>query len=112
MTDTTTVVQESYFPKVFIIRFIEGIVGIIEILFAFRLALKFFDANPASQFVSWIYQITSSFLGPFAGAFPSESIGGGSVVDVVAILAMIAYAVFGWIVIKLLLFIFNSAVKV
>jgi uncharacterized protein YggT (Ycf19 family) len=107
MTETS-VVREEYFPQVFLMRLVDVTIGIIEILLVFRLGLKFFAANPSTEFVAWIYQLSGSLLGPFAGAFPNMSLGGGSVLDVVAVLAMIVYAVFGWIVIRVLQFIFSS----
>ena len=108
MTETT-VVREEYFPKVFLMRLIDVLIGIIEILLVFRIGLKFFAANPSTEFVAWIYQISGALLGPFVGAFPNMSLGGVSVLDVVAVLAMIVYAVCGWILIRILQFIFTSA---
>jgi uncharacterized protein YggT (Ycf19 family) len=106
---TTTTVP--YFPRVFLAQFIEAIVGIIEILLIFRIALRFFAANPSSEFVAWIYQISGSLLGPFAGAFPNLTAGSGGVVDVTAILALIVYAVIGWILIQILYLIFATPVS-
>jgi hypothetical protein len=47
-------------------------------------------------------------VSPFSGAFPSISLGGNSLIDFSTVLAMIAYAILGWIVIKLVFFVFNA----
>ena len=111
MTDTITV-RPVYSPFVFIVRLINVLIGLIEIAFGLRIILELFGASSSSVFVAWIYGVTSAMLGPFAGAFPDISLGGSSVLDGVAILAMVAYAVLGWLIIELFSFIFDTAAAV
>ena len=99
-------VEQRYYPAIFVARVINWIAGIIELALALRLLLELFGANSASQFVAWVYGVTSVILGPFAGAFPNLSLGGSSIVDVVTIMAMIGYAILGWILIQFLSLIF------
>jgi hypothetical protein len=96
------------YPGTFVVRFINGLVGIIEFALALRFVLELFGANPSSQFIAWIYGVTNALIGPFVGAFPGLYIGGNFVIDIVAILAMIAYAILGWLIVRLLSFVFIS----
>ena len=47
------------------------ILGVLEVLFAFRLIFKLLGANPQSPFVSFIYSVSQAFLSPFSGIFRS-----------------------------------------
>ncbi|MDQ7093289.1 YggT family protein [Desulfosporosinus sp. PR] len=81
------------------------VLGVIEVLFAFRLVFKLLGANPQSPFVSLIYSITQVFLAPFSGIFPSAVTKGletQSVLEPSTIIAMIVYAILAWGVIKLI----------
>ena len=93
-------------------RFINGIVGLVEIVLLIRLVLEMLAADTSSQFIASYYSATDALIGPFAGAFPVLSIGGAHVVDLSIVLAMIAYAIVGWLVILVLSFIFFPAARV
>ena len=99
----------SYTPSTFVFRLVNGVIGIIEAALALRFILKLFGASAASQFVAFVYGITDRLLGSFVGAFQDFSLGGGLVVDITAIFAMIGYAILGWLIIRLLSFLFSSA---
>lgn len=100
--------RRGYSPGAFVFRLINGVIGIIEAALALRFMLKLFGASAASQFVAFVYGITDRLLGSFAGAFQNFSLGGGLVIDITAIFAMIGYAILGWLIIRLLSFIFSS----
>lgn len=81
------------------------VLGVLEVLFAFRLVFKLLGANPQSPFVSLIYSVSQVFLAPFSGIFPSAVTKGletQSVLEPSTIIAMIVYAVLAWGVIKLI----------
>jgi hypothetical protein len=81
------------------------VLGVLEVLFTFRLVFKLLGANPQSPFVSLIYSITQVFLAPFSGIFPSATTKGletQSVLEPPTIIAMIVYAVIAWGIIKLI----------
>lgn len=105
-------VQRPYYPAVFVARVINVIIGIIEIVLILRILLDLFGANSVSQFVNWIYGVSTVLLSPFAGAFSPFSLGNGSEFDIVAVLAMIIYAFIGWLLIQLLSFIFVSVSRI
>jgi preprotein translocase subunit SecF len=81
------------------------VLGLIEILLAFRFAFKLLGANPNSGFVDFIYTITGALLAPFVGIFRSGSTEGietQSVLEPATLIAMAVYAVLGWGIAKLI----------
>ena len=78
------------------------ILGLIEILLAFRFVLKFLAANPDAGFSSFISAVTYVFAAPFLSVFRITQIA-GSVVEWTTILAMFVYWVIAYGIVKLLL---------
>ena len=78
------------------------ILGLIEILLAFRFVLKFLAANPGAGFSSFIYNVTYVFAAPFLSVFHITQIA-GSVLEWTTILAMFVYWVVAYGIVKLLL---------
>ena len=81
------------------------ILGVLEVLFAFRLVFKLLGANPQSPSVSFIYTVSQAFLAPFSGIFRSavtKGIEAQSVLEPTTIIAMIVYAVVAWGIVKLI----------
>lgn len=72
------------------------ILGIIEVLLAFRLAFKLLGANPANGFVIWLYAITKALTAPFYGIF-GTFVGRDAIAQYIfepaTVVAMIVYAV-------------------
>lgn len=86
-------------------RIVYYILGVIEVLLAFRLIFKLLGANPASGFVSAIYTLTNIFMSPFSGIFRTASARGvetQAVLEPATIVAMIVYAVIAWGIAKLI----------
>lgn len=86
-------------------RVVKYVLGILEILFAFRLVFKLLGANPDSGFVSIIYLITQVFLAPFTAIFRTAATQGietKAILEPGTIIAMIVYALIAWGVIKLI----------
>jgi hypothetical protein len=78
--------------------------GVLEILLAFRLVLKFLGANPSSSFVNLIYNLTRIFVLPFSGIFPagfSQGVVTTSVFEPATLVAIIVYAVIAWGIVEL-----------
>ena len=81
------------------------ILGVLEVLLAFRLVFKLLGANPQSPFVSFIYSASQAFLAPFSGIFKSTVTKGfetQSVLEPTTVIAMIVYAVVAWGIVKLI----------
>jgi hypothetical protein len=84
------------------------ILGILEVLLAFRLVLKLLGANPDSGFVSFIYSVSHVFLAPFTAIFRSVAAQGietKAVLEPSTIIAMIVYALIAWGIVKLVIII-------
>lgn len=64
--------------------------GIIEAIVVIRFLLKLLGANPDAAFTSFMYQISSPFVAPFQGVFPSPATQ-GSVFELASLLAIIVY---------------------
>jgi hypothetical protein len=78
------------------------ILGLIEILLAFRLVLKMLAANPGAGFTSFIYGTTYIFAAPFLNVFRVSRVE-GNVFEWTTLLAMFVYLVVAWGIIKLFL---------
>lgn len=78
------------------------ILGIIEVLLAFRLVLKMLAANPEAGFTSFIYGATYVFATPFLNVFGASQVG-GNVFEWTTLLAMVVYLIIAWGIIKLFL---------
>ena len=66
------------------------ILGIIEVLLAFRFVLKLLGANPAAGFSSFIYGFSKVFAAPFLNVFRVSYVS-GSVFEWTTLLAMFVY---------------------
>lgn len=77
------------------------ILGLVEVLLAFRLVLKLLGANAGAGFTNFIYTATAPFAAPFVAVF-RVSKAQGSVFEWTTILAMFVYWVIAWGIIKFL----------
>ena len=78
------------------------ILGLIEILLAFRFVLKLLGANAGAGFTSFIYGVTHIFAAPFISVF-RISYAQGSIFEWTTLLAMLVYLIIAWGIIKLFL---------
>jgi uncharacterized membrane protein len=74
--------------------------GVIEGLLAIRFALRALGANASASFAAFIYGITAPFVAPFVGLFSNPS-SSNSILELNTIVAMIAYALLGWLLAKI-----------
>jgi hypothetical protein len=81
------------------------IFGFIEILLAFRFALKLLGANPNNGFVDLVYTVTGILTAPFDSIFGVKSATSGdiqSVFEPSILVAMLVYALVAWGIVKLI----------
>jgi hypothetical protein len=78
------------------------ILGIVEVLLAFRFVLKLLGANPAAGFSNFVYQITYIFATPFLNVFRVSRVE-GIAFEWTTLLAMFVYWVIAIGIIKLFL---------
>ncbi len=86
-------------------RAVYYILGVLEVLLAFRLIFKLLGANPGSGFVAGIYSISQVFLAPFHAIFrtaTSQGIETKAVLEPGTIIAMVVYALIAWGIVKLI----------
>ncbi len=81
--------------------FINIVVGIIELLLTFRLIFKFLVVNASTPFVAWLYGATARFVAPFAKISPDLKFS-GFVVDLATLVALIVYAIAGYLILMIL----------
>jgi hypothetical protein len=94
--------QENYLKLRRIVYFI---LGVLEVLLAFRLILKLLGASLASTFVSFIYDLSGFFLAPFIGIFRTAVTNGietKSILEPATVIAMIVYALIVYGIIRLI----------
>lgn len=85
-------------------RIVNYILGVLEILLAFRFVFKLFVANPNSQFATLIYNITKGIVSPFTAVFDPYILHGAkanTVVEFSTLIAMVVFALLAWGLIKL-----------
>ncbi len=78
------------------------LLGILEILLAFRFILKLLGANAAAGFTSFIYGATYIFTAPFLSVFRMTQVS-GSIFEWTTLLAMLVYWLIAFGIIRLLL---------
>lgn len=78
------------------------LLGLLEVLLAFRFVLKLLGANPAAGFTGFIYGVTYIFAAPFLSVFRLTQVL-GSVFEWTTLLAMLVYWLVGFGLIKLFL---------
>jgi len=71
------------------------ILGVIEVILAFRVALRALGADPASGFTSLVYAVSNPLALPFSGILTS-SVYGNSVTEWSTIIAAIVYALIAY----------------
>ena len=78
------------------------VLGLVEVLLAFRFVLKLLGANPDAGFSSFIYGVTYLFAAPFLSVFRVTEVA-GNVLEWTTLLAMFVYLVLAYGIIKLFL---------
>lgn len=78
------------------------LIGLIEVLLAFRFVLKLLVANAGAGFTSFIYSVTYFFVTPFLQVFGITQVA-GSKFEWTTLLAMFVYWVIAVGIVKLLL---------
>lgn len=77
------------------------VLGVLEILLAFRFVLKLLGANPAAGFSNFIYSLSYPFTLPFSSVFGVSQVS-GSVFEWTTLLAMAVYWLVAFGLIKIL----------
>lgn len=78
------------------------ILGVIEVLLAFRMALKALGANPLSGFTSLVYAVSDPFALPFYGIFRITVAPQGSVFEWSTLVAALVYLLVAYGIVQLM----------
>jgi len=78
------------------------LLGLLELLLAFRFVLKLFGANADAGFTSFIYGVTYIFTAPFLSVFSISKVA-GSIFEWTTLLAMLVYWIIAFGIVKLFL---------
>lgn len=76
------------------------LLGLVEVLLAFRFILKLLGANPGAGFTDFIYAMSQILVAPFIAVFGISRVQ-GSTFEWPTLLAMFVYWVIAWGIIKL-----------
>ncbi|MHB0857549.1 MAG: YggT family protein [Anaerolineae bacterium] len=82
-------------------RVIWTLVSILQVFLGLRFVLKLIAANAESGFAALIYDITGPFVAPFAGLVGTPTTG-GVIFEATTLIAMAVYALFTWIIIRVI----------
>lgn len=87
------------------------IFGVIDGILIIRLVLKLLGANPLAGFSQFIYNVSDFFLAPFRNLLPT--IGNNqSQLEMSVVIAIIVYALIGWMLARLMAIIFFRNVTI
>ena len=75
--------------------------GAIEIILAFRFALRLLGANTGAAFTQLVYGLSQPFVAPFQFVFGTPS-AGASAIELSTLLAIAVYWFIAWGIVKLL----------
>ncbi|BAQ65352.1 YggT family protein [Geminocystis sp. NIES-3709] len=103
--------QNSSF--VWILNSIYILIGFLEVLLTLRFFLRFTGANTENQFTQFIYNLSDPFIAPFSTLFispvtegGSNPVGGANVFDLNVLVAIVVYALLGWIGVSFIKYIY------
>jgi uncharacterized protein YggT (Ycf19 family) len=87
-------------PLYYVERVVSLVAGVLAVLLVLRILLLLLAANQLNAIVEFVIGVTEPFVAPFRGVFNIDEVapGGGSVLDVAAVVAII-----GWLLIYLLI---------
>lgn len=81
-------------PLYYVRRVVSLLFGILAVLIALRIVLLLLVANQTNGLVDFIYNVTEPFVAPFRGIFNFDLVspGGGSTLDIGALVALVGWA--------------------
>jgi len=82
-------------------RIVYTILGILEILLGIRFVFHLIAANPNSGFAAFIYRITGVFVEPFNDLIGTPA-SGGTTLELTTLIAMAIYALFFWVLVRVI----------
>lgn len=84
------------------VQFIYYLMGALGILLSLRVVLRLFGANPQNQFATFIYNLSQPFVIPFTNLFTNPTFGENNIFEINVLIAIGAYALVTWLVVRLI----------
>jgi hypothetical protein len=84
-----------------LVYLLDLVIAVVAFFIGLRIVFRLFNANPATPFVAWINAISEGLIAPFSGILPNLDLGVG-VLDIVAIVALIAYMLIAYVVMSII----------
>lgn len=102
MSDTNSYNSSTTKPLLRGTQIVWYLLGLLEVLLAFRFILKLMGANPLAGFTSFVYTFSSPFTAPFLAVFKSTAVQ-GSIFEWTTLLAMLVYWMVALAIVRLFL---------
>ena len=77
------------------------ILGVIEVILLLRLIFRLLGANQDNSFITFLYNLSHIFVGPFNGIFNDQALGRSGVFETSTLIAMLVYALIAWGIVSL-----------
>jgi len=84
--------------------------AVVDGLIAIRFLLKLLAANPEAGFAQLIYGVTAPLMAPFVGLLGTPAASNGSQLEVTSLVAIVVYALVGWLLTRLVALFANRSV--
>lgn len=81
-----------------IVNIIYFLFSALEMLLGVRVILRMIGVNAENGFANLIYDMSFPFVGVFESLVHNPSLGGNAVLEITTIIAMLAWALVGWLV--------------
>lgn len=85
-----------------IVQLINLVMAVITFLIGMRVVMKVLGANPSTPIVWWVMQLSDQVVYPFQGIFTNPALDATRTLDIVALIALLAYAIIAYLVISLI----------
>lgn len=72
------------------------LLGVLEVILGLRFIFRLLGANQGNDFITFLYNLSHVFVGPFNGIFNDQTIGSKSVFELSTLVAMLIYALIAW----------------
>ncbi|MGM0438927.1 MAG: YggT family protein [Patescibacteria group bacterium] len=96
--------SQSVKPLYYSTQIVWYLLGILQVLLAFRFVVKLTGANPEAGFTSLIYNATRPFTAPFSAVFSTSTVE-GNVFEWTTLLAMFVYSLIATGIVQLIIII-------
>jgi uncharacterized protein YggT (Ycf19 family) len=109
MSSADSEVVSSFSPARRAVEFVYLVSGVFVAMLLIRMLLKLLAANPDAPFTGFVYGVTNALLVPFHSLLPNWG-SGHSIFEPSVAIAIIIYALIGWMLARLLAITFSRSV--